>query len=65
MGFFDVDWKGLAVPFAYIFVLGAMLYTFSTIYRKRMAGACFSHPYRIYSSFPVANLSIKQPSAPL
>ncbi|ORY60174.1 Pre protein translocase subunit Sec66-domain-containing protein [Pseudomassariella vexata] len=37
MEWFDIDWKGLALPFAYIFVLGGMLYTFSTIYRKRKA----------------------------
>lgn len=34
---FDVDWKSLALPFAYIIVLGGALMTFSTIYRKRKA----------------------------
>lgn len=34
----DIDWKGLALPFAYIFVLGGALMTFSSIYRKRRAG---------------------------
>ncbi|KAH9902229.1 Sec62/63 complex, subunit Sec66 [Xylariomycetidae sp. FL2044] len=34
---FDIDWLSLALPFAYIFVLGGSLYTFSTIYRKRKA----------------------------
>ncbi|KAI5866868.1 Sec62/63 complex, subunit Sec66 [Durotheca rogersii] len=34
---FDVDWLSLALPFAYITVLGGSLYTFSTIYRKRKA----------------------------
>ncbi|PHH84980.1 hypothetical protein CDD83_1083 [Cordyceps sp. RAO-2017] len=34
---FGVDWKGLALPFAYLLVLGGALMTFSTIYRKRKA----------------------------
>ncbi|KAI0394809.1 Sec62/63 complex, subunit Sec66 [Xylariaceae sp. FL0594] len=34
---FDIDWLSLALPFAYISVLGGSLYTFSTIYRKRKA----------------------------
>ncbi|KAI2640462.1 Sec62/63 complex, subunit Sec66 [Hypomontagnella submonticulosa] len=34
---FDIDWMSLALPFAYISVLGGSLYTFSTIYRKRKA----------------------------
>ncbi|KFG86878.1 hypothetical protein MANI_002581 [Metarhizium anisopliae] len=34
---FDVDWVGLALPFAYLMVLGGALMTFSTIYRKRKA----------------------------
>ncbi|KAH8177689.1 preprotein translocase subunit sec66 domain-containing protein [Sarocladium implicatum] len=33
----DIDWKGLALPFAYIIVLVGALMTFSTIYRKRKA----------------------------
>ncbi|KAI1415994.1 Sec62/63 complex, subunit Sec66 [Hypoxylon sp. FL1857] len=33
----DIDWMSLALPFAYITVLGGSLYTFSTIYRKRKA----------------------------
>ncbi len=35
---FEIDWKGLALPFAYLLVLGGALMTFSTIYRKRRAG---------------------------
>jgi hypothetical protein len=35
---FDIDWKGLALPFAYLLVLGGALMTFSTIYRRRKAG---------------------------
>ncbi|KAG6008864.1 hypothetical protein E4U21_003675 [Claviceps maximensis] len=34
---FSIDWKGLALPFAYLLVLGGALMTFSTIYRKRKA----------------------------
>ncbi|GJN73009.1 translocation protein (SeC66) [Purpureocillium lilacinum] len=34
---FEIDWKGLALPFAYLLVLGGALMTFSTIYRKRRA----------------------------
>lgn len=34
----DLDWKGLALPFAYLLVLGGALASFSTIYRKRKAG---------------------------
>ncbi|KAI1764807.1 Sec62/63 complex, subunit Sec66 [Hypoxylon sp. FL1150] len=34
---FDIDWTSLALPFAYITVLGGSLYTFSTVYRKRKA----------------------------
>jgi translocation protein SEC66 len=37
--FLDIDWWSLALPFAYISVLGGMFFTFSTIYRKRKAGA--------------------------
>ncbi|KAK5987304.1 Translocation protein sec66 [Cladobotryum mycophilum] len=33
----SVDWKGLALPFAYLLVLGGALMTFSRIYRKRKA----------------------------
>lgn len=35
---FSIDWKGLALPFAYLIVLSGALMTFSTIYRKRRAG---------------------------
>lgn len=35
---FSIDWKGLALPFAYMIVLSGALMTFSTIYRKRRAG---------------------------
>lgn len=38
---FDIDWKGLALPLAYLMVLGGALMTFSTIYRKRKAGMYF------------------------
>lgn len=34
---FEIDLKGLALPFAYLLVLGGALMTFSTIYRKRRA----------------------------
>ncbi|PNY23622.1 Translocation protein sec66 [Tolypocladium capitatum] len=34
---FGVDWMGLALPFAYLLVLGGALMSFSTIYRKRKA----------------------------
>ncbi|KAK0628432.1 Sec62/63 complex, subunit Sec66 [Bombardia bombarda] len=34
---FDIDWRGLLVPFAYVLVLGGTFMTFSTIYRKRKA----------------------------
>lgn len=34
----SIDWKGLALPFAYLLVLGGALMTFSRIYRKRRAG---------------------------
>ena len=36
-----VDWIGLAVPFAYLFVLVGSLATFSSLYRSRKAG---KHP---------------------
>lgn len=36
---FDIDWRGLLLPFAYVIVLGGTFMTFSTIYRKRKAGA--------------------------
>ncbi|KAJ9142134.1 Translocation protein sec66 [Pleurostoma richardsiae] len=34
---FDIDWRGLLLPFAYVLVLGGTFVTFSTIYRKRKA----------------------------
>jgi translocation protein SEC66 len=34
---FDIDWWGLAVPFAYVVVLAGSLVTFSSVYRKRKA----------------------------
>lgn len=40
----DIDWKGLALPFAYVVVLGGALMTFSTIYRKRKAGTTLAFP---------------------
>ncbi|KAH7364577.1 Pre protein translocase subunit Sec66-domain-containing protein [Rhexocercosporidium sp. MPI-PUGE-AT-0058] len=36
---FDIDWVGLAVPFAYLAVLAGSLTTFSSVYRKRKAAA--------------------------
>jgi hypothetical protein len=35
---FEIDWKGLILPFAYIGVLLGSLITFSSLYRKRKAG---------------------------
>jgi hypothetical protein len=40
----DIDWKGLALPFAYLVVLSGALMTFSTIYRKRKAGMFLLSP---------------------
>ncbi len=34
---FDIDWRGLVLPLAYVAVLGGTFMTFSTIYRKRKA----------------------------
>lgn len=34
---FDIDWRGLLLPLAYLAVLGGALMTFSTVYRKRKA----------------------------
>lgn len=34
---FEVNWKGLILPVAYLLVLGGTFVTFSTIYRKRKA----------------------------
>ncbi|UNI15078.1 Translocation protein S66 [Purpureocillium takamizusanense] len=34
---FGIDWKGLALPFAYLIVLSGALMSFSRIYRKRRA----------------------------
>ncbi|KJZ76615.1 hypothetical protein HIM_03951 [Hirsutella minnesotensis 3608] len=34
---FGVNWKGMALPMAYLLVLSGALMTFSTIYRKRKA----------------------------
>ena len=36
----EVDWMGLALPFAYLLVLSVSLMTFSSIYRKRKASTC-------------------------
>lgn len=44
---FDVDWKGLALPFAYLLVLSGALMTFSTIYRKRRAGMDRNPPFSL------------------
>lgn len=38
----EVDWMGLALPFAYLLVLSVSLMTFSSIYRKRKASTCIS-----------------------
>ncbi|KAL2159206.1 hypothetical protein VTH06DRAFT_2638 [Thermothelomyces fergusii] len=34
---FDIDWRGLLLPLAYLVVLGGTFMTFSTVYRKRKA----------------------------
>ncbi|TPX14237.1 uncharacterized protein E0L32_000631 [Thyridium curvatum] len=34
---FEVDWKGLILPLAYVLVLGGTFVTFSTVYRQRKA----------------------------
>ncbi|KAK4117304.1 hypothetical protein N656DRAFT_773391 [Canariomyces notabilis] len=34
---FEIDWRGLLLPFAYLVVLGGTFMTFSTVYRKRKA----------------------------
>lgn len=44
---FDIDWRGLLLPLAYLVVLGGTFVTFSTVYRKRKARTfssvqCFS-----------------------
>lgn len=36
---FELDWMSLVLPFSYVVVLGGTFMTFSTIYRKRKAGA--------------------------
>jgi hypothetical protein len=39
----DIDWRGLLLPLAYLVVLVGTFMTFSTVYRKRKAGAfCYS-----------------------
>lgn len=40
---FEFDLFSLALPLAYIIVLVGSLVTFSSIYRKRKAGKCFSY----------------------
>lgn len=55
----DIDWKGLALPFAYLAVLGGALMTFSTIYRKRKAGM-FYRTYQTYCSQELTNNSAKR-----
>lgn len=35
----SIDWRGLLLPLAYLAVLGGTFMTFSTVYRKRKAGA--------------------------
>lgn len=35
---FDIDWRGLLLPLAYLVVLVGTFMTFSTVYRKRKAG---------------------------
>lgn len=34
---FDIDWRGLVLPLAYLIVLTGTFITFSTVYRKRKA----------------------------
>jgi translocation protein SEC66 len=35
----DINWRGLLLPLAYLAVLVGTFMTFSTVYRKRKAGA--------------------------
>jgi hypothetical protein len=37
---FDVNWRGLLLPLAYLVVLVGTFMTFSTVYRKRKARKC-------------------------
>jgi len=48
---FDIDWKGLILPSAYILVLGGFFVMFSTIYRKRKACAPWTCPPPPYPPF--------------
>lgn len=54
----DIDWKGLALPFAYVLVLGSALMTFSTIYRKRKAGKSLLPQFEVGS---LANTAVHSP----
>jgi len=47
---FDIDWKGLILPSAYIIVFGGFFVTFSTIYRKRKA--CASRLFPPFEAAP-------------
>ena len=55
----DIDWKGLALPFAYLLVLGGALMTFSTIYRKRKAGTSPTKAQPQHSPFFQKELLLK------
>jgi translocation protein SEC66 len=37
---FDINWRGLLLPLAYLVVLVGTFMTFSRVYRKRKAGTC-------------------------
>jgi translocation protein SEC66 len=38
---FDINWRGLLLPLAYLVVLVGTFMTFSTVYRKRKARKFF------------------------
>jgi hypothetical protein len=42
---FEIDWRGLLLPLAYLVVLGGTFMTFSTVYRKRKARMSALSPY--------------------
>jgi translocation protein SEC66 len=52
----DVDWKGFILPVSYLLVLYGTFVTFSSVYRKRKAGAQYPFP-RAYTA---ANLSVAE-----
>jgi translocation protein SEC66 len=44
---FDIDWRSLILPLAYVAVLGGTFITFSTVYRKRKAGKALPRPFSV------------------